>query len=280
MRSLGHVLMFVARWILIFHTVLFRFAFANLALRQFGVAPELRGWPTLAFAFFPSLRSSLALIAPLSPGPFFRWRHGYRMPSTREQDQIDQVLATFPLPAKRPSRVLIMDGPGVSAFTIGTTIVLERGLLATWLRGSLAHQLGFINATMSRSHLARWWSEYQVLGAIATALDPQHNDHLIRIGFLRRIAGRFLRLLSGSSRFLDWPDRWLYPSLLKRDVYAADRWAASHIGPHDLVDFLCVHEQPTDFAKPYPWLSAFPSAEQRIARVAYQQVATEIERDP
>lgn len=269
MRCLGHVLMFAFRWILTFHTVLFRFVVTNCALLILGAGPELRTWPTLLFAVFPILRSTLALVAPLSPGPFFRWRHGYRRPSPREQQQINQVLATFPTSAKRPSRVMIMDGPGVSAFTIGTTVVIERGLLATWLRASLAQQVGCLNATMSEVHLARWWSEYQMLGAIADALDPpQEPGHPTQVGILRRVIGRSARLLSGASRLFNWPERWLYPSLLKRDIYAADRWTASHIGPYDLADFLAAHAQPTDFASPYPWLSACPSAEQRMARLA------------
>ena len=269
MRCAGHCVMFALHWTLTFHTILIRWLFAYFAFRLLGFEVEAGRSCASIFAILPLLRSALAMVAPLSPGPFFRWRHGYRLPSKRERDQIGQMLATFRETAKRPSRVLILDGPGFSSFTIGTTTVLERGLLAAWLQAGLAQQVGFLNATMTRAHLAHWWSKYQVLGALGDALDPPtEDDPTVRIGLLRRLLGRTFRLLAGNSRFVNWPDRWVYPSLLKRDFYAADRWAASHFGSHDLVDFLSAFEQPTDFAVPYPWLSSQPSAENRIARIS------------
>jgi len=268
MRAFGHLAMFILRSGLTIHTVLFRWIVVYFTLRAWEVGLDLRRWVALTIAVLPIARSALALIAPLSPGPWFRWRHGYRLPSESEKQQIAQVLDTFPSSARRPSQVVILDGPGMSALTVGTTTVIERGLLATWLHAALAHQVGCMNATSTGAHLAYWWSKYQVLAAMADALHPvREPDDPGRTGLVRRILGSTLRLFSGTTRLVRWPERWIYPSLLKRDVYAADQWAASQIGSDDLERFLEAHKQPTDFSSPYPWLSEMPATEKRLEKL-------------
>jgi len=158
--------------------------------------------------------------------------------------------------------------PGSRPSPSAQRLFLNADCSLIWLRAALAHQLGCLNATMTSAHLASWWAKYQVLVALADALDPpQDPDTDLRIGFTRRLVGALLRFLSGSSRFFNWPERCLYPSLLKRDIYAADRWAKEAGASQDVAEFLESHEQATEFASPYPWLDAIPGAERRIARL-------------
>jgi len=268
LRVLLHVWLFAFYSLTTTFGVIWRWLFL-----YFWIAPtelDERFWITTGIATLPILRGFVAFVAPLTPGPLFRWKNGLRKPSPREQEQINGVLTRLPSTARLPKQVLVLDGPGTRTMTLGSTVVVERGIFDNWLAGALAQEVGLLNAGVTATHLALWWCHPQAANSAAEALVPDEAHQLRRPGFMRQVLASFLNRFNGQNLLGELLLRWAWPPLLKRDIYAADRWAAANGFNHDLADFIHATRFPVDFASPWPWLSPTPGAEKRLSRLTRQ----------
>jgi len=150
---------------------------------------------------------------------------------------------------------------------VGSTVVLERGIFDSWLAGALAQEVGLLNAGVTSTHLALWWCHPQVANCMAETLVPAEADQLRRPGLMRRLLATYLTRFSGQNLLGELVIRWAWPPLLKRDVYAADRWAAANDLHYELADFIHATRFPVDFASPWPRLSPTPGAERRLSKL-------------
>ena len=266
LRVLLHVSLFSLYSLTTVFAVIWRWLFLSLMLAPTEL--DERFWITTIIATFPILRGFVAFAAPVTPGPLFRWKNGLRKPSPREREQIDGVLGRVPPAARLPKQVLVLDGPGTRTMTVGSTVVLERGNFDSWLARALAQEVGLLNAGVTSTHLALWWCHPQVANCMAETLVPAEADQLRRPGLMRRLLATYLTRFSGQNLLGELVIRWAWPPLLKRDVYAADRWAAANDLHYELADFIHATRFPVDFASPWPWLSPTPGAEKRLSKLA------------
>ncbi len=250
------------------------FALLNLLAAPLG---QLVGWGPLVFAL---------LTAVFLPGGFLltRWALGARKPSTRERQVMYEALseATKDKPAtKGPSAFYVLDNQTPLAYTIGTTLYINSGLLSeqrnrNFLHGLLAHELGHRNSydgqlilALRRLVLPPIYYISRSLGTVA----PGTLVYSIGAGNASGcLAGAFVFVLSAflslaGGGFGAWLLTPLWQAYWRKREYAADQFAQELGADGPLQEFLQQHTV-QDVATPY-YLSAAPSNELRLDRLQY-----------
>ncbi len=250
------------------------FALLNLLAAPLG---QLIGWGPLVFAL---------LTAVFLPGGFLltRWALGARKPSTRERQVMYEALseATKDKPTtKGPSAFYVLDNQSPLAYTIGTTLYINSGLLSeqrnrNFLLGLLAHELGHRNSydgqlilALRRLVLPPIYYISRSLGTVA----PGTLVYSIGAGNASGcLAGAFVFVLSAflslaGGGFGAWLLTPLWQAYWRKREYAADQFAQELGADEPLQEFLQQHAV-QDVATPY-YLSAAPSNELRLDRLQH-----------
>lgn len=249
-----------------------------MALR-FWIGWKLEG-PTTGYvlAFGPLVWSLAALVGIPSGGTLTRLELGARTPSERERTAIEAALDLLIRPrVRRPRRVYVIDAPTINAHVVGTTLYVERGLIAAPdLPAVLAHELGHLNSLDGRlTHATRRLMFPGTLllgrlGVINAALSMNYHP-LGKVSGCGCV-GFYLALIIG---YLGGVGTWLLLGPLwtrywRQREYQADAYAArlGQAGPlADALEDQVFH----DVATPWQRGRTHPYTEQRIERL--QQIA-------
>ncbi|MEM8534394.1 MAG: M48 family metalloprotease [Chloroflexota bacterium] len=113
-------------------------------------------WLALLVALLPQVWSVATLVGFPGGHRFTSWELGARVPSQREQREIEQTFKHLSREGVRlPHKTFIVDTPTVNAFVVGSTLYLHRQLVWTsYLVPVTAHELGHINSLDGRLNLA------------------------------------------------------------------------------------------------------------------------------
>jgi Zn-dependent protease with chaperone function len=217
------------------------------------------------FAYFPLLRSLLALTCGSATRLLLRQSYGARDPSEREADRLHDALGACLRDGVKPPRyVYVIDSAEVPvAFVEGSSLFVQRdSVWSPHLVGLVAHELGHLNSIDQRVSTAARWASFPSLRAAGRALLRMRGPVILWIPVavialqLHLVAGGHLpRLLNP-----------LWRCWGRRREFAADSYAAS-LGHGESLAAALEEQLPFDVASPWMKGRSHPYAELRIDRL-------------
>lgn len=261
-----------------FPALICRAFFGSAIAMSFGLSEADSLVVAGAFAYFPFLRSLLALTCGPATRLFLRHSYGARDPSDREADRLhDAVGACLQDGVKPPRYVYVIDSAEVPvAFVEGSSLFVQRDTVSSpHLVGLVAHELGHLNSIDQRLSTAARWSSFPSLRAVGRALLRMRGPMILWI--LAAFIALQLHLVAGGllPRLLNPMWRWW----ARRREFAADTYAA-HLGHGESLAAALEEQLPFDAATPWMKGQNHPYAELRIDRLrAYNGATTSPQSD-
>lgn len=245
--------------------VAFRAFFASGVAMSFGVSESQSLLAAGAFAYFPFVRSLIALVCGPVTRVFVRHAFGARDPSEREADRLDDALSACVRDGVKPPRnIWVIDSGEVPvAFVEGSSLFVQRdSVWSPHLVGLVAHELAHLNSVDQRLTTATRWSSFPSLRAIGRSLLTARGPVILWIP-LALIAVQ-LNLMAGGhlARLLNPLWRWWG----RRREFAADSFAA-RLGHGESLAAALEEQLPFDVASPWMRDRTHPYAELRIDRL-------------
>lgn len=245
--------------------VVFRAFFASGIAMSFGVSESQSLLVAGVFAYFPFLRSFIALVCGPVTRLFVRHSFGARDPSEREADRLDDALRACVRDGVKPPRnIWVIDSGEVPvAFVEGSSLFVQRdSVWSPHLVGLVAHELAHLNSIDQRLTTARRWSSFPSLRSVGGSLLKARGPVILWIP-LALIAAQ-LELMAGGHlpRLLDPLWRWWG----RRREFAADSFAA-RLGHGESLAAALEEQLPFDSASPWMKGRTHPYAELRIDRL-------------
>lgn len=217
------------------------------------------------FAYFPFLRSFLALTCGPATRLFLRHSYGARDPSEREADRLRDALSSCLQAGVKPPRyVYVVDSAEVPvAFVEGSSLFVQRdSVLSPHLVGLVAHELGHLNSIDQRLSTAARWASFPSLRAAGRALLRMRGPVVLWIP--AALIALQLHLVAGGQlpRLMNPLWRWWG----RRREFAADTYAA-YLGHGESLAAALEEQLPFDAASPWMKGRSHPYAEIRIDRL-------------
>jgi hypothetical protein len=217
------------------------------------------------FAYFPLLRSMVALLGGPATRLCVRLARGARDPSQREAERIQDALNACLFEGVKPPRnVWIIDSADVPvAFVEGSSLFLQRDAIwSPYLVGLVAHELGHLNSIDQRLATATRWLSYPSLRALARTLASARGPLLI--WFLLFMVSVQLHSIAGGHlpRLLNPAWRWWF----RKREFSADDFAAN-LGHGESLAAALEESLPFDVATPWMKGRSHPYEELRIDRL-------------
>jgi Zn-dependent protease with chaperone function len=256
----------------------FRAFCASGIAMSFGVTESRSLFVAGVFAYFPFLRSFVALVCGPVTRLFVRHSLGARDPSEREADRLhDALSACIRDGVKPPRKIWVIDSGEVPvAFVEGSSMFVQRdSVWSPHLVGLVAHELAHLNSIDQRLTSATRWSSFPSLRAAGRGLLKARGPVILWI-LLALIAVQ-LELMAGGHlpRLLDPLWRWWG----RRREFAADSFAA-RLGHGESLAAALEEQLPFDSASPWMKGRTHPYAELRIDRLRrYNGPGLSAERD-
>lgn len=256
----------------------FRAFCASGIAMSFGVSESQSLLVAGAFAYFPFVRSFIALVCGPVTRLFVRHSFGARDPSEREADRLDDALnACVRAGVKPPRNIWVIDSGEVPvAFVEGSSLFVQRdSVWSPHLVGLVAHELAHLNSVDQRLTTATRWSSFPSLRAVGRGLLKARGSVILWIP-LALVAVQ-LELMAGGHlpRLLNPLWRWWG----RRREFAADSFAA-HLGHGESLAAALEEQLPFDSASPWMKGRTHPYAELRIDRLRrYNGPGISTERD-
>jgi Zn-dependent protease with chaperone function len=230
------------------------------------------------FAYFPFIRSLLALTCGPATRLFLRHSYGARDPSEREADRLHDALSACVQDGVKPPRyIYVIDSAEVPvAFVEGSSLFVQRdSVWSPHLVGLVAHELGHLNSIDQRLSTAARWASFPSLRAAGRALLRIRGPVILWIPVALIVLQ--LHLVAGGHlpRLLNPLWRWWG----RRREFAADSYAAN-LGHGESLAAALEEQLPFDAASPWMKGRTHPYAELRIDRLrAYGGPGMPVQRD-
>lgn len=245
--------------------VFFRAFFASGFAMSFGVNESQCLLAAGTFAYFPFVRSLIALMCGAATRLFVRHSLGARDPSEREADRLDDALSACVRDGVKPPRnIWVIDSGEVPvAFVEGSSLFVQRdSVWSPHLSGLVAHELAHLNSIDQRLTTATRWSSFPSLRAVGRSLLKASGPVILWIP-MSLIAVQ-LQLMAGGylPRLLNPLWRWWG----RRREFEADSFAG-RLGHGESLAAALEEQLPFDLASPWMKGRTHPYAELRIDRL-------------